>query len=199
MKISTQAKLISTALVAAAIAAPIAHGETDGTLLSRASQNAALTKTNPGTVSDGTLLSMAAGLPGHQSSSGSYPRLKTGEGFSFKAPSYWNAGPSYWRTVERTLAPTKTRVAVNRSLGVPEQYLGAGTQTEPTPPRVAVNRSLGVPPQYLASSEQVSTASSGFDWLDAGVGAAFVAGLGMLGLGVIVAVRRRHGLAQLEV
>jgi hypothetical protein len=173
MKISTKAKLISTALVAAAIVAPIAHGETDGTLLTRASQNAVLAKTNPGTVSDGTLLSKAADLPGHQSSSASYPRLKVGEGFSFKAPSYWNAAPSYWRTVERTLAPRTPRVSVNRSLGVPPQYLGS-------------------------TAEQVSIASSGFDWVDAGVGAAFVAGLGAIGLGAFVAVRRRHGLAELE-
>ena len=165
MKISTQAKVISTALVIVAIAAPIAHSDTGGTL-----------------------------------PSGSYPRLETGKGFSFKAPSYWNAAPSYWRTVERTLAATTPRVSVNRSLGVPPQYLGGGTQAVPRTLPVSVNRSLGVPPQYLGSTaEQASTASSGFDWLDAGVGAAFVAGLGVLGLGAFVAVRRRHGLAQLEV
>jgi hypothetical protein len=191
MRISTQARLISTALVAVAIAAPIAHGESGGTL-----------------------------------PSGSYSRLETGKGFSFKAPSYWNAGPGYWRTVERTLAARTPRVSVNRSLGVPPQYLGEGTQAVPRTPPVTVNRSLGVPPQYLgggtqavpmtppisvnrslgvppqylgSTSEQVSTASSGFDWLDAGVGAAFVAGLGALGFGGFVAVRRRHGLAQLEV
>jgi hypothetical protein len=142
MKISTQAKLISTALVAVAIAAPIAHGETGGALLS-----------------------------------GSYPQLKAGEGFSFKAPSYWNAGPGYWITVQRTVAPITPRVGVNRSLGVPPQFLGT-PQTEPRTPRLG-----------------------GFNWLDAGIGAAFVAGLGALGLGVfvLVAVRRRHGLAQLEV
>jgi hypothetical protein len=171
MKISTQAKLISTALVAVAIAAPIAHG-------------------------------------GQQSSSGSYPPFKTGEGFSFKAPSYWNAAPSYWSTARHAVAPTAPRV--NRSLGVPPQYLGTGTQIEPRTPRVAVNRSLGVPPQYLGTGTQTeprkyqaqpvrATSSAGFDWLDAGIGAAFVAGLGALGLCAFVAVRRRHGLAQLEV
>jgi hypothetical protein len=158
MRISTQARLISTALVAVAIAAPIAHGETGG----------------------------------------SYPQLETGKGFSFKAPSYWNAGPSYWKTVERMIAPITPRAGVNRSLGVPPQYLGTGTPIEPRTPRVVVNRSLGVPPQYLVSSEQASTASSGFDWLDAGVGAAVIAGLGALGLVVFAALRRRHGLAQLE-
>jgi MYXO-CTERM domain-containing protein len=161
MKISTKAKLISTALVAAAIAAPIAHGETDGALLSRASQQA-----------------------GHQPSSGSNPRLKTGEGFSFKAPSYWNAAPSYWRIIQRAVASTTPRVSVNRSLGVPPQYLGSGTQTKPR--------------EYQAQAVR-ATSSAGFDWLDAGIGAAFVAGLGALGLGAFVAVRRRHGLAQLEV
>jgi hypothetical protein len=190
MRISTQAKLISTALVAVAIAAPIAHGESGGTL-----------------------------------PSGSYSRLETGKGFSFKAPSYWNAAPSYWRTVERTLTPRTPRVSVNHSLGVPPQYLGGGTPAVPRTPRASVNRSLGVPPQYLgtgtqtkprtppvgvnhslgvpaeylASSEQASTGSSGFDWVAAGVGAAFIAGLGALGLAVFFAVRRRHGLAQLEV
>jgi hypothetical protein len=188
MKISTQAKLISTALAALAIAAPIAHGQTGGTVLP-----------------------------------GSYPQLKAGEGFSFKAPSYWNS----------TLAPNTPRVSVNRSLGVPAQFLGAGIQTVPRTPRAgegfsfeapsywnaapsywstaqgtdasiaprSINRSLGVPAQYLgtgtqATSQQVSAASGGFDWLDAGVGAAFVAGVGMLGLGGFVAVRRRHRLAQ---
>jgi len=34
--------------------------------------------------------------------------------------------------------------------------------------------------------------------VDAGVGAAFVAALGAIGLGAFVAVRRRHGLAELE-
>ena len=67
MKISTQAKLISTALVALAIAAPVAN----------------------------------AGGP--------YPPLRTGEGFSFKAPSYWSIAP----------APT---VHINRSLEVPPEY-----------------------------------------------------------------------------
>jgi len=161
MKISTQAKLISTALVIVAIAAPIAQGHSYGILLS-----------------------------------GSHPQLKTGQGFSFKAPSYWNAAPSYWRTVERTLAPRTPRV--NRSLGVPPQYLGGGTQSVRRTLPVSVNRSLGVPPQYLGSTaEQVSTASSGFDWVDAGMGAAFVAALGAIGLGAFVAVRRRHGLAEL--
>jgi MYXO-CTERM domain-containing protein len=202
MKISTQAKLISTALVAVVIAAPIAHGETDGTLLSRASQNAALTKTNPGTVSDGTLLSKAAGLPGHQSSSGSYPRLKSGEGFSFKVPSYWNADPGYWSTAQRTGAqtapvsqcPCNVGLIGGRSLSpvATSSSLDAGTY-------VGVNRSLGVPLQYLGSTEQVSTASSGFDWMDAGVGAAFVAGLGAIGLVALVALRRRNSVAQLEV
>jgi hypothetical protein len=191
MKISTQAKLISTALVIVAIAAPIAQGESYGMLLS-----------------------------------GSHPQLKTGEGFSFKAPSYWNAAPSYWRTVEGTLVTRTPRASVNRSLGVPAKYLGGGTQSVPGTPRASVNRSLGVPakylgggaqsvpgtarasvnrslgvpPQYLGSTaEQVSTASSGFNWLDAGVGAAFVASLGMIGLAVFVAMRRRNSLAQLEV
>jgi hypothetical protein len=66
MKISTQAKLISTALVALAIAAPVAH----------------------------------AGGP--------YPPFRTGEGFSFKAPSYWH-----------TATPP---VPMNRSLEVPAEY-----------------------------------------------------------------------------
>jgi hypothetical protein len=165
MRISTQAKLISTALVALAIAAPIAHGETDGTLLSRASQNAALTKTNPGTVSDGTLLSKAAGLPGHQSSSAIYPGLKAGEGFSFKAPSYWNAGPSYWSTAQRTGAPITPRVRVNRSLGVPAQYLGTGTQTKPGTPRAGEG-------------------SAGFDWSAAAIGAGIVAALFLMIAGI---------------
>jgi hypothetical protein len=197
MKISTQAKLISTALAAVAIAAPIAHGESDGTLLFRASQKAAA------------------------ASSGSYPRLKTGEGFSFEVPSYRLAGPSYWSTeqappvrMNRSLEvppqylgtgiQTQARtpeVSMNRSLGVPPVYLGAGTQIVPAAPDVSMNRSLGVPPQLLGAgtSEQVSTASTGFDWLDAGVGAAFVAGMGALGLAVFVVVRRRHGLALPEV
>jgi hypothetical protein len=123
MRISTQAKLISTALAAVAIAAPIAHGETDGMLLS-----------------------------------GSYPQLETGKGFSFKAPSYWNAGPSYWRTAERMITPITPRVAVNRSLGVPPQYLGTGTQTQPRTPRL-------------------SEGSAGFDWSAAAIGAGIVAAL----------------------
>jgi hypothetical protein len=136
MKISTQAKLISTALVAAAIAAPIAHGQSDGMLIYRASQKAAA------------------------SSPSGYAPLKTGEGFSFKAPSYWRA-----------------------------------------PTAVQINRSLEVPAQYLPPSEPVSvtTGSDGFDWQDAGIGAAFVAGLGILGCCGLLAVRRRHELAQLDV
>jgi len=143
MKISTQAKLISTALVAAAIAAPIAYG-----------------------------------------GNGTYPQLRTGEGFSFKAPSYWS------------IAPTPT-VHINRSLEVPARYLGSGVQT---PAPAPMNRSLEVPAQYLPPSEPVSvtTGSDGFDWQDAGIGAAFVAALGILGVGGLLAVRRRHGLAQLD-
>jgi hypothetical protein len=139
MRISTQAKLISTALAAVAIAAPIAHGETDGTL-----------------------------------PSGSYPQLKTGEGFSFKAPSYWNAAPSYWRTAERTLAPRTPR-RVNRSLGVPPQYLGAGTQTVTRALPVSANRSLGVPLKYKVKAIQ-ATGTAGFDWSSAAIGAGTVAG-----------------------
>jgi hypothetical protein len=130
MRISTQAKLISTALAAVAIAAPIAHGETDGALLS-----------------------------------GSYPQLKTGEGFSFKAPSYWNAGPSYWSTAQRTGAPITPRVRVNRSLGVPAQYLGTGTQTKPGTPRAGQG-------------------SAGFDWSAAAIGAGIVAALFLMIAGI---------------
>jgi DNA-binding CsgD family transcriptional regulator len=43
-----------------------------------------------------------------------------------------------------------------------------------------------------------TTGSDGFDWQDAGIGAAFVAGLSMLGVAGFLAVRRRHGLAQLD-
>jgi hypothetical protein len=118
MRISTQAKLISTVLAAVAIAAPIAHGETGG----------------------------------------SYPQLETGKGFSFKAPSYWSAGPSYWSTAERMITPITPRVAVNRSLGVPPQYLGTGTQTQPRTPRL-------------------SEGSAGFDWSAAAIGAGIVAAL----------------------
>jgi hypothetical protein len=184
MKFSTQIKVISTALAAAAFAAPIAHGDSDGTLLSRASQQAA-PSTDAGIVSDGTLLSEAAGLAGHQSSYGSYLRLKSGEGFSFKAPSYWS-------TIQTP------HVRINRSLEVPPQYLAGGAVLRTA--GVSMNRSLGVPPQYLGSrSEQVSTASNGFDWADAGIGAAFVAGLATLCLGGFAAVRRRQGLAHVDV
>jgi hypothetical protein len=154
MKISTQTKLISTALLAAAIAAPIAYG-----------------------------------------GSGTYPQLRTGEGFSFKAPSYWN-------TTQRP------HVRMNRSLEVPPQYLSPETLTPLRTPREAINRSLGVPPQYLGRAglrgvgeEQVIpvVTGSGFDWGDAGIGAAFVAGLGILGCCGFLAVRRRHELAQLDV
>jgi hypothetical protein len=159
MKISTQAKLISTALVAAAIAAPIAHGQSDGMLIYQASQKAAA------------------------SSPSGYVPLKTSEGFSFKAPSYWS------------IAPTPT-VHINRSLEVPARYLGSGETPAPTP----INRSLEVPAQYLPPSGPLyTTASDGFDWQDAGIGAAFVAGLGILGCCGFLAVRRRHELAQLDV
>ena len=144
MHISTRAKLISTAFVAAALAIPAAHG-----------------------------------------AAGSYPQLRTGEGFSFAAPSYWS--------VSQTPA-----VRINRSLGVPALYLGSGVETQAP---ATMNRSLEVPAQYLPSSKTVAvtTASGGFDWLDAGIGAAFVAGLGILGVVGLLAVRRRHGMAQLEV
>jgi hypothetical protein len=146
MNISTQAKLISTGLVAFAIAAPIAHGDTDGTPLSRAaSQNKVL------------------------AGSGSYPKLKLGEGFSFKAPSYWS-------TVERRGGPTAPDPG--------QAYAAAWPSYRGLP---------GGPPALPAAA----TDSSGFDWADAGIGAAFVAGLGILGVVGLLAVRRRHG-AQLE-
>jgi hypothetical protein len=174
----TSIKIIGTVLAAAAVAVPVASAG------------------GPRTPSEGNSLGV---LPEYQQKSEpTTPRIS--EGFSFKAPSYWNAAPSYWRSVERTIITRTPRVNVNRSLGVPPQYLGGGTQTVARTTPVSVNRSLGVPPQYLGSAtEQASTVSSGFDWLDAGVGAAFVAVLGALGLGVFVAVRRRYGLAHLEV
>jgi hypothetical protein len=146
MTISNKAKLISTALVAVAIAAPVAHG-TPGTPVS-----------------------------------GSSAQLRTGEGFSFKAPSYWSTA--------------KPPVRINRSLEVPARYLGNGTQTAAD---TRISRSLEVPQHYLPPSEPVATSSGGFDWQDAGIGAAFVAGLGILGVGGFLAVRRRHGLGQLDV
>lgn len=45
---------------------------------------------------------------------GGYPQLRTGEGFSFKAPSYWSS-------TQRTAAPAPVN-AMNRSLGVPARY-----------------------------------------------------------------------------
>ena len=118
MNISTQAKLISTALVAVAIAAPIAHGESDGTLIYRANQKAAA------------------------SSPSGYPPLKSG-------------------------------TALNEY----QQKIRARTPSEQSP----------------------TASSSSFDWADAGIGAAVVAGLGMLGLGGFLALRKRHVLAQLDV
>jgi hypothetical protein len=222
MKISTQAKLISTALVALTIAAPIARGETGGTSVSGYPQlktgegfsfeapsywNAgpsywSTAQSTGAAITPSVGMNHSLGVPPQYLGTGIKTEPRTphlGEGFSFKAPSYWNAAPSYWRTVERTLSPRTSRASVNRSLGVPPQYLGGGTQTVARTTPLSVNRSLGVPPQYLGSTEKVSTASSGFDWLDAGAGAAFVAGLGAIGIGAFVVVRRRNSVAQLEV
>jgi hypothetical protein len=80
--------LLALALAAAAVAAPLGQGQTNGTVLSSG-----------------------------------YPQPKEGEGFSFKAPSYWNAGASYWTTAQGA-APIVVRSSINRSLGVPPQYLG---------------------------------------------------------------------------
>jgi MYXO-CTERM domain-containing protein len=166
MNISTQAKLISTALVAVAIAAPIAHGESDGTLIYRASQKAAA------------------------SSPSSYLPLKSGKGFSFKAPSYWSTAQT-------------PPVRINRSLEVPPQYLGAEREVPSDRQVFSLGTALNEYQQKIGArtpSEQTPSASStSFDWADAGIGAAVVAGLGMLGLGGFLAVRRRHVLAQLDV
>ena len=157
--------LVALALVAVAIAAPIAHGESDGTLIYRASQKAAA------------------------SSPSGYPPLKSGEGFSFKAPSYWST----------TQTPP---VRINRSLEVPPQYLSPQTLRDVPSDRqgFSLGTALNEYQQKIGArtpSEQTPTASAtSFDWADAGIGAAVVAGLGMLGLGGFLAVRRRHDLAQ---
>jgi MYXO-CTERM domain-containing protein len=144
--------LLALALTTAAVAAPFAHGQTDGTLLSS-----------------------------------SYPQLKASEGFSFKAPSYWSTAQT-------------PPVRINRSLEVPPQYLGAEREVPSDRQGFSLGTALNEYQQKIGArtpSEQTPTASAtSFDWADAGIGAAVVAGLGMLGLGGFLAVRRRHDLAQ---
>jgi hypothetical protein len=87
-------------------------------------------------------------------------------------------------------SPHRVAVGEGFSLGVPDEYLAQPNQLEE-------GFSLGVPEEYLAPSPTVvATGANGFDWTDAGIGAATVAGLllllGVLGT-IIVRARRPHG------
>ena len=68
----------------------------------------------------------------------------------------------------------------------------------PSTPRVGEGSSPGLSRERLATG-QVVTLPNGFDWADAAVGAAFVAGLAAIALAAWMLVRRRYGLPQLNV
>jgi hypothetical protein len=117
------------------------------------------------------------GLPGGPSAlpvaaTDSTPRV--GEGFSFNAPSYWKARPSYWSTVERLGAPTAPD---------PEQAYAAAWPSYRGLP--------GGPPALPVAA----TDSRDFDWGDAGIGAAGMLGITLLAggfLAALIAVRNRR-------
>jgi hypothetical protein len=141
---------------------------------------------------------------------GSSPALRDyrqGVGFSFKAPSYWNAAPSYWSTA-RGAAPITVRGGMNRSLGVPPQYLGthhaAVSTAKVDPLAVGYLIGQGLSPSQVTSwtvgacSHQIKaascyamlepastsstqvTGSTGFQWGDAVIGAGFTLGIVLL-------------------
>ena len=67
----------------------------------------------------------------------------------------------------------------------------SATQTEVVPkPLVSEKLSgLGLP----TTTTVVASSSDGFDWNDAGIGAAFVSGAVLLGAASLVTIRRHHG------
>jgi hypothetical protein len=106
--------------------------------------------------SDRQVFSLSTALAEYQRKS--EPRTpRVGEGFSFKAPSYWNAGPGYWSTAQSTGAAISPSVGMNHSLGVPPQYLGTGTKNEPRTPRVGEGFSFKAPSYWKARPSYWST------------------------------------------
>jgi hypothetical protein len=119
--------------------------------------------------SDRQVFSLSTALAEYQRKS---PRV--GEGFSFNAPSYWNAAPSYWSTVERMGA---------RTAPDPEQAYAAAWPSYRGLP--------GGPPALPVAA----TDSRDFDWGDAGIGAAGMLGIMLLAggfLAALIAVRNRR-------
>jgi hypothetical protein len=154
-------------------------------------------------------------------SAGSPRAPSVGEGFSFRAPSYWNAGPSYWNTAQSAGVPTTPRVGVNRSLGVPAQYLGPGTSAQgPTyslgpallqyrqgvgffaKPTSAQGPAYSLGPALLDYQQGVgfyakaapTARGNGFDWSSAGIGAGIAAALFLIIAGIgAMTIRARQG------
>jgi hypothetical protein len=104
------------ALVVGAIASPLAPAQTDGTLLSKASQQAA-----QGHGTDATALAPSGSYIGHPGGPGAGgpvlpQRLRVGEGFSLGVPPQYLADSSQNQ-------PAKARLREGFSLGVPPEYV----------------------------------------------------------------------------
>jgi hypothetical protein len=112
-------------------------------------------------------------IVGETGGNGAYPQLTAGEGFSFKAPSYWSAA--------QQAAPAGP---MNRSLGVPPRY---------QLPDTGNTRSPGAGPKVdrLAVGAAASR-SGGFDWGDAIIGAGAMLGIVLLVGGSLVTSRQNR-------
>jgi hypothetical protein len=191
-----KANLIAAALLTAAIAAPTAQATDDGTLISQASRTASATapdirQTDPRAA--GPFITDTLGGNGHPAAAKGY-RIITD---TLGGNGVRRASPGGVLDAVKRSSPNQVGLAWQylRDTG---QIATSASPNKPEPTHASQGSSLGVPREHLAT-EQVTTVSNGFAWADAGIGAAFVAGLATIAIGAWMLVRRRHGLAQLGV
>jgi hypothetical protein len=134
---------ITAAVAAAVVAAPIAQTTEHGTLLTRAGRAATAATDAP-----------------------AYPRLASGKGFSFSAP-------TGWRTVRAPLIYPRLVSGQGFSFPAPVGW-----------------------PTLAPSPGAVAIRPDRFDWADAGIGAGVTAAMGLLAAAGVLLVRRRLIVAQ---
>jgi hypothetical protein len=178
---------LAAALAAAATAAPIAQATdvTDGTQPSRAAADRAayeeLAKIDPARITDSiqTRAAYTAAWQAYRGLSGgppistrsNFPPIKTGQGFSFRAPNGW--------PIIRQL-----RVGAAGVLSYPP---GVYPGVAPAPNTSSYRSTRATPP--------AASGSGGFDWGDAGIGAAAMFGIILLvgaAGAVLIAARNRR-------
>ena len=143
------------------------------------------------------------GLPGgpRKGTASRYPQLESGRGFSFMAPKGWPVVPA---AAGQVMVRPADRAALQQLAEITPDYvthelqrqnrptLGQATDVRSSRSAQAYVRAWGA--GWAAATPVVATGSRGFDWGDAGIGAAGTVGILFFagGVGIALSAARKH-------